>query len=168
MHQKTCEIVERFLIRMLFRRCAHIESNVVVNIELSLIIDFHAKIAKRINSKWYYFFQNVWLQNVFTFQKNRCTQKKWKNEISSFHWIFDKVWFHQYLSSLKFRKKRRKWLSRRHIQRDEIFRHVRSCRSFQKKRKKILCNVSCDLVADIWKQRWKVIRQNINTKARIK
>jgi hypothetical protein len=36
---------------MLFRRCAHIKSNVVVIIELKLIIDFHAKIAERINSK---------------------------------------------------------------------------------------------------------------------
>jgi hypothetical protein len=65
------------------------------------------------------------------------------------------------------RERRRKSLSRRHIQRDEIFRHVQSSRSFQKRRKKALCNVSCDLVADIWEQRWKAIRQNINTKTRI-
>jgi hypothetical protein len=36
---------------MLSRRCAHIESNVVVITELKLIIDFHAKIAEEINSK---------------------------------------------------------------------------------------------------------------------
>jgi hypothetical protein len=59
-------------------------------------------------------------------------------------------------------------LSRRHIQWNEIFRHVRSNRFSQKRRKKALCNVSCDFVADIWEQRWKAIRQNINTKARIK
>ncbi len=51
MHQKACEIVERFLFKMLSRRCAHIESNVVVNIELRLIINFYAKIAEKINSK---------------------------------------------------------------------------------------------------------------------
>jgi hypothetical protein len=134
---------------MLSRRCAHIELNVVVNIKSRFIIDFHAKFAERINFKSDCSFQNVWLQNVFTFQKSKCIQKKWKDEILNFHRIFDKIWLHQYLSSLKFRKKRRKWLSRRHIQRDEIFRHVRSCRSFQKKRKKLLCNVSCDLVANI-------------------
>ncbi len=39
---------------------------------------------------------------------------------------------------------------------------------FQRRKKKILCNVSCDFVADIWEQRWKAIRQNINTKTRIK
>jgi hypothetical protein len=115
MHQKTCESVERFLLRMLFRRCAHIESNVVVDTDLRLIIDFHAKIAEKINSKKDCSFQNVWLQNVFIFQRKKCIQKKWQDEISSCHWIFDKVWFHQYFSSLKFKKKRRKWLSRRHI-----------------------------------------------------
>jgi hypothetical protein len=168
MHQRACEIVEKSLFKMLSRCCAHIKSNVVVNIELRLIIDFHAKIAKKINSKWNCSSQNVWLQSVFTFQRNKCTQKKWENEVSSFHRIFDKIWFHQYLSSLKFKERRRKWLSRRHIQWDEVFRHVRSNRFFQRKRKKVLCNVSCDFVADIWEQRWKVIRQNINTKARIK
>jgi hypothetical protein len=168
MHQRACEIVERSLLRMLSRRCAHIESNVVVNIELRFIIDIHAKVVKKINSKWDFSFQSVWLQSVFTFQKSKCTQKKWKNEVSSFHRIFDKVWLHQYLSSLKFRERRRKWLSRRHIQWDEVFRHVRNSRSFQKRRKKALCNVSCDFVANIWEQRWKAIRQNINTKARIK
>jgi hypothetical protein len=76
MHQRTCEIVERFLLRMLSRRCAHIESNVVVNTELRLIIDFHAKIVERINSKWDCSSQNVWLQNVFTSQRNKCIQKK--------------------------------------------------------------------------------------------
>jgi hypothetical protein len=65
-------------------------------------------------------------------------------------------------------ERRRKWLSRRHIQWNEVFRHVRSSRFSQRRRKKALCNVSCDLVADTWKQRWKAIRQNINTKARIK
>jgi hypothetical protein len=63
------------------------------------------------------------------------------------------------------KKKRRKWLSRRHIQWDEVFQHVRSNRSFQERKKKILCNVSCDLAADICKQRWKVIQQDIITKA---
>jgi hypothetical protein len=136
MHQRTCEIVERFLLRMLFRRCAHIESNVVVIIELRFIIDIHVKVAEKINSKWDCSFQSVWLQNVFTSQKNKCIQKKWKNKISNFHRIFNKVWFHQYLSNLKFKERRRKWLSRRHIQRNEIFRHVRNCRSFQERRKK--------------------------------
>jgi hypothetical protein len=37
-----------------------------------------------------------------------------------------------------------------------------------KKEKKNLCNVSCDFVANIWEQRWEAIRQNINTKTRIK
>jgi hypothetical protein len=104
MHQRTCEIVEKSLLRMLSRRCAHTESNVVVVIELRLIIDFHAKIAERINSKWDCSSQNVWLQNVFTFQKNICTQKKWKDEISSFHRIFDRIWLHQYLSNLNSEK----------------------------------------------------------------
>jgi hypothetical protein len=36
---------------MLFRRCAHTESNVDRNSELKFIIDFHAKIAEKINSK---------------------------------------------------------------------------------------------------------------------
>jgi hypothetical protein len=58
--------------------------------------------------------------------------------------------FIEYLIKYDFiKEKRRKWLSRRHIQRDEIFRHVRSSRSSQEKRKKALCNVLCDLVADI-------------------
>jgi hypothetical protein len=168
MHQRTCEIVERFLLKMLFRRCAHIESNVVINIELKFIIDIHAKIAERINSKWDCLSQSVWLQSVFTSQKSRCIQKKWKDEISSIHRIFDKIWFYQYFSSLKFKERQRKWLSRRHIQWDEAFRHIRSSRSFQKKSKKVLCNVSCDLVTNIWEQRWKAIRQNINTKTRVK
>jgi hypothetical protein len=51
MHQKTCEIVERFLFRMLFRRCAHIKSNVIINSELRFMIDIHAKIVEKINSK---------------------------------------------------------------------------------------------------------------------
>jgi hypothetical protein len=148
---------------MLFRRCAHIESNVVVNIELKFIIDIHAKIAERINSKWDCSSQSVWLQNVFTSQRDKCTQKKWKDEVSNFHRIFDKIWLHQYLSSLTFKEKRRKWLSRRHIQWNEVFRHVQCNRFFQIRRKKVLCNVSCDFVANIWKQRWKAIRQNINT-----
>jgi hypothetical protein len=50
---------------------------------------------------------------------------------------------------------------------NKVFRYVQNCRSFQKKRKKVLCNVSCDFAADIWEQRWKTIRQNINTKVRI-
>ncbi len=37
---------------------------------------------------------------------------------------------------------------------------------FKKVKKKALCDVSCDLHANIWKQRWKVIRQNFNTKIR--
>jgi hypothetical protein len=168
MHQRTCEIVERSLFRMLSRRYAHIESNVVIIIELRLIINFHAKIAERINSKWDCSSQNVWLQSVFTFQKNKCTQKKWKNEISNFHQIFDKVWLHQYLSNLKVKERRRKWLSRRHIQRNEVFRHVQNNRSFQERRKKVLCNVSCDFALNIWEQRWKTIRQNMNIKTRIK
>jgi hypothetical protein len=134
---------------MLSRRCAHIESNVVVITELRFIIDIHAKIVERINSKWDCSSQNVWLQNIFISQRNKCIQKKWKNEVSSIHRIFDKIWLHQYLSNLKFKKRRFKWLSRRHIQWDEVFRHVQNSRFFQKRRKKILCNVSCDFVADI-------------------
>ncbi len=130
MHQRACQIVRRSLFWMLSRRCAHTESNVVVITELRLITDFHAKIAERINSKWDCSSQSVWLQSVFTFKRNRCTQKKWKDEISSIHRIFDKIWLHQYLSSLKFKKKWRKWLSRRYLQWDEIFRHVRESRSF--------------------------------------
>jgi hypothetical protein len=168
MHKRACEIVERSLFRMLSRRCAHIESNVVVNIELKFIIDIHAKVAERINSKWNCSSQSVWLQSVFTSQKSRCIQKKWENEVSSFHRIFDRIWLHQYLSSLKFKERRRKWLSRRHIQWNEVFRHVKSNRFSQRRRKKILCNVSCDLVADFWEQRWEAIRQNINTKTRVK
>ncbi len=106
MHQKTCQIVKRSLFWMLSRRCAHTESNVVVIIELRFIIDFHAKIAQKINSKWDCSFQNVWLQNVFTFQKNKCTRKKWKDEVLNIHRIFDKVWFYQYFSSLKFKERR--------------------------------------------------------------
>jgi hypothetical protein len=166
MHQRTCQIVRRFLFWMLSRRCAHTESNAFVIIELRLIIDFHAKIAERINSKWDCSFQIVWLQSVFTSQRDKCTQKKWKNEVSSIHRIFDKIWLHQYFSSLKFKERRRKWLSRRYFQWDEIFRHVRESRSSLKKRKKILCNVSCDLHANIRRQRWKAIRQNFNTKIR--
>jgi hypothetical protein len=128
MHQRACQIVKRFLLWMLFRRCAHIESNVVVIIELRFIIDFYAKIAERFNSKWDCSFQNVWLQNIFTFKKNKCTQKKWENEISSIHRIFDKIWLHQYFSSLKFKERRRKWLSRRYLQWNEIFRYVRESR----------------------------------------
>ncbi len=108
MHQKACEIIERFLFKMLSRRYAHIESNVVVIIELRLITNFHAKIAEKINSKWDCSFQSVWLQNVFTSQRNKCAQKKWKDKISNIHRIFDKIWLHQYLSSLKFKKRRRK------------------------------------------------------------
>jgi hypothetical protein len=52
---------------------------------------FHAKIAEKINSKWDCSSQNVWLQSVFTFQRDKCTQKKWKDEVSSIHRIFDKV-----------------------------------------------------------------------------
>jgi hypothetical protein len=85
----------------------------------------------------------------FHFSKKQMHSKKWNDEISNFHRIFDKIWFHQYLSNLKFKKRRRKWLSRRHIQWKEVFRHVQSSRSFQKRRKKVLCNVSCDLVANI-------------------
>jgi hypothetical protein len=70
--------VERSLFRMLSRRCAYIESNVVINIELRFIINIHAKVAERINSKWDCSSQNVWLQNVFISQRNRCIQKKWK------------------------------------------------------------------------------------------
>jgi hypothetical protein len=80
----------------------------------------------------------------------------------------DKIWFHQYFSSLKFKERRRKWLSRRHIQWNEFFRYVRSNSFFQERRKKVLYNVSCNFAADIWRQRWKTIRQNINMKARIK
>ncbi len=105
MHQRTCQIVKRFLSRMLFRCCAHIESNVVVIIELRFIIDFHVKIAEKINSKWDCSSQSVWLQSVFIFQKNKYIQKKWKDEVSNIHRIFDKVWLHQYLSSLKLKKK---------------------------------------------------------------
>ncbi len=130
MHQKTCQIVRKFLSRMLFRRCAHIESNVVVITELRLIIDFHAKIAEKINSKWDCSSQSVWLQSVFTSKKSECTQKKRKNEISSIHRIFDKVWLHQYFSSLKFKERRRKWLSRRYLQWNEVFRYVRKSRFF--------------------------------------
>ncbi len=36
---------------MLFRRYAYIELNVNINVELKLIIDFHAKIVEKINSK---------------------------------------------------------------------------------------------------------------------
>jgi hypothetical protein len=36
---------------MLFRRYAHIESNVVIIIKLKLIINFHAKIVEKIISK---------------------------------------------------------------------------------------------------------------------
>jgi hypothetical protein len=104
MHQRTCQIVKKFLLWMLFRRCVHIESNVVVIIELRFIIDFHAKIVERINSKWDCSSQSVWLQSVFTFKKNECTQKKWKDEISSIYRIFDKVWLHQYFSSLNLKK----------------------------------------------------------------
>jgi hypothetical protein len=51
MHQKIYKIVEEFLFKMLFRRCAHFESNVIVIIELRFIIDIHAKIAEKINLK---------------------------------------------------------------------------------------------------------------------
>jgi hypothetical protein len=37
---------------------------------------------------------------------------------------------------------------------------------FKKRRKKILYNVSCDFHANIWKQQWKTIRKNFNTKIR--
>jgi hypothetical protein len=116
------------------------------------IIDLHAKITEKINSKWDNSSQNLWLQSVFTFKKSWRTKKKWKDEISSIHQIFDKVWLHQYFSNLKFRKKRRKWLSRRYFQWNEIFRYVRNSRSFLKKRKTVLCNVSCDFHANIWRQ----------------
>jgi hypothetical protein len=33
-------------------------------------------------------------------------------------------------------------------------------------KKKALCNVSCNFHANIWKQRWKAIQQNFNTKVR--
>jgi hypothetical protein len=36
---------------MLFRRYAHIKSNVIANFELRFIIDLHAKIVEKINSK---------------------------------------------------------------------------------------------------------------------
>jgi hypothetical protein len=36
---------------MLFCRYAHIKSNVNASFKLKLIIDFHAKIAEKINSK---------------------------------------------------------------------------------------------------------------------
>jgi hypothetical protein len=36
---------------MLFRRCAYFESNIVVIIELRLIINIHAKVIEKINSK---------------------------------------------------------------------------------------------------------------------
>jgi hypothetical protein len=101
------------------------------------------------------------------FLKKQMHSKKWKDEISSIHRIFDKIWLNQYLLNLKFKERRRKWLSRRHIQWNELFRHVRNNQSLQERRKKVLCNVSCDFAADIWEQRWKVIRQNINTKTRI-
>jgi hypothetical protein len=51
MNQKACEIVEEFLFKMLSRRYAHFESNVVVIIVSKFIIDIHTKIAERINSK---------------------------------------------------------------------------------------------------------------------
>jgi hypothetical protein len=50
MHQRTCEIVEKTLFRMLFRRYAYIKSNVVIIIKLRLRINFHAKIIEKINS----------------------------------------------------------------------------------------------------------------------
>jgi hypothetical protein len=51
MHQKACQIVEKSLFKMLFRRYAHFELNLVIIIELKLIINFHAKIAERIKLK---------------------------------------------------------------------------------------------------------------------
>jgi hypothetical protein len=51
MHQRTCKIVENSLLKMTFRRCAHIESNVIVNFELKIIIDIHAKVVEEIDSK---------------------------------------------------------------------------------------------------------------------
>jgi hypothetical protein len=51
MYQRTREIIKKSLFKKLSRRCAHIKSNVVVNIKLRFIIDIHAKVAKRINSK---------------------------------------------------------------------------------------------------------------------
>ncbi len=47
MHQRACKIVARFLFRILSRRYVYIESNVVVNFELRLIINIHAKIVKK-------------------------------------------------------------------------------------------------------------------------
>jgi hypothetical protein len=69
---------------MLSRRCTHIEWNVVVIIKLRLIVDFHAKIAERINSKWDCSSQNVWLQNVFTFQKINALKKNEKMKSRAF------------------------------------------------------------------------------------
>jgi hypothetical protein len=71
--KKYAKLSKDLFLRMLFRRCAHIESNVIIIIELRFIIDFHAKIAERIISKWDYSFKNVRLQNVFIFEKSRCT-----------------------------------------------------------------------------------------------
>jgi hypothetical protein len=92
MHQRACQIVRRFLLRMLSRRCAHIESNVVVIIELRLIIDFHAKIAERINSKWDCSSQNVCvdsslLRGWYGSQSiNRCSEHAFNTIVMNWKW----------------------------------------------------------------------------------
>jgi hypothetical protein len=55
--------------------------------------------------------------------------------------------------------------------RDVIFNETKFFDTYEEidlffKKKKALCNVSCDFNANIWKQRWKAIWQNFNTKIR--
>jgi hypothetical protein len=56
--------------------------------------------------------------------------------------------------------------------RDVMFNETKFFDTYEKvdllkeKKKKTLCNVSCAFHANIWRQRWKAIRQNFNTKIR--
>ncbi len=84
--------------------------------------------------------------------------------------------FIEYLIKYNFINIFRVWNSKKddvNDYRDVIFNETKFFDTYEiidlfKKEKKNLCNVSCDFVANIWDQRWKAIRRNINTKARIK
>jgi hypothetical protein len=87
-----------------------------------------------------------------------------------------KSWaFIEYLIKYDFINIFRVWNSKRNDvndYRDVIFNETKFFDTYEKvdlfkeEKKSVLCNVSCAFHANIWKQRWKIIRQDFNTKVR--
>jgi hypothetical protein len=160
-------IVKRSLFRMLSRRCAHIEQNVVVIIELNSSLIFMQKFLKESIRNEIVHFKMFDCKTFSLLKKANALKKNEKMKSRAFI---------KYLIKYDFINIFRVWNSEKddvNDYRDVIFNETKFFDTYEvidlfKKEKKILCNVSCDLVADIWEQRWEAIRQNINTKTRIK